>query len=320
MALYEVADGGSSLVAIAQFTPAEGLYESEVESLIWENLDEILGSDTFRVARQPKLPHGGIPDIVALDKSGRVIVIEVKRDLDRGQLSQALEYAGWARLTNLQEISELYDQGDGPTSFWDDWTEFTDTDHPVSIVRSPHVVLAAAEFHLRTRSALDFLLENGLPIQVLNVVLYRDTANRTYLDLDASAPVATAFTPLPSDGEKVLTSRTRRVYSSSVVDLIQAGLLHEGEILTWHRPRSGAHYEVEVAKDGQLKLPDGSSALSPSAAARSVSGAGSVAGWDVWTNNKGVPLKTLRSRIPNQASADPQLTSEDSDPQDQPDT
>ena len=41
---------------------------------------------------------------MALDKTGRVVVFEVKRDVDRRQLAQCLEYAGWARTTNLDEL------------------------------------------------------------------------------------------------------------------------------------------------------------------------------------------------------------------------
>jgi hypothetical protein len=43
-----------------------------------------------------------------MDSSGRVVVIEVKRDIDRGQLAQCLEYAGWARSASLDELGSLY--------------------------------------------------------------------------------------------------------------------------------------------------------------------------------------------------------------------
>ena len=59
-------------------------------------LEAFAGVPLFPVARQPTLSDGLWPDIVALDDGGHVPVIEVKRDIDRAQLAQCLEYAGWA--------------------------------------------------------------------------------------------------------------------------------------------------------------------------------------------------------------------------------
>jgi len=83
------------------------------------------------VARQVILPAGGKPDVLALDATGRVVVIEVKRDVDRGQLAQTLDYAGWARNTNLDELAGMYHGG--AAAFWDDWREFTDSASPVLV-------------------------------------------------------------------------------------------------------------------------------------------------------------------------------------------
>lgn len=62
-------------------------------------------------------------------------MIEVKRDVDRAQLAQTLEYAGWARTTNLDELAGLYHGG--PVKFWDDWPEFTKSVGPVLVQRDP---------------------------------------------------------------------------------------------------------------------------------------------------------------------------------------
>ena len=102
MALFRIEQEGQGLVPFAQYAAGDGLYEREVEDLLWDNLEEVLGRTLFRVARQAHLPHVGIPDILALDETGRIVVIEVKRDVDRQLLSQSLEYAGWARESNLQ--------------------------------------------------------------------------------------------------------------------------------------------------------------------------------------------------------------------------
>ena len=70
-----------------------------------------VGVQLFPVARQPVLGDGLRPDIVAIDGEGHVQVIEVKRDVDRGQLAQCLEYAGWARNTSLDELAGMFHGG-----------------------------------------------------------------------------------------------------------------------------------------------------------------------------------------------------------------
>ena len=69
-------------------TPGPDPYEREIEALAWSNLEAFTGEALFPVARQARISGGGIPDILALDESGRVVVIEVKRDMDRSQLAQ----------------------------------------------------------------------------------------------------------------------------------------------------------------------------------------------------------------------------------------
>lgn len=109
------------------------------------------------VARQARIAGGGVPDILALDESGRVVVIEVTRDIDRGQLAQCLDYAGWARLTNVDEVASLYNRARpshaGVEAFFRDWQDFMETATPVTINPQPRLYLIARYFEGRTRSA-----------------------------------------------------------------------------------------------------------------------------------------------------------------------
>lgn len=296
MALYRIDDEGEGLVAFTKYSASEGLYESEVEDLLWENLDDLLGTPLFKIARQAHLPHGGKPDIVALDSAGRPVIVEVKRDMDRSQLAQALEYAGWARSSNLQEIAALYSSG--LEQFWSDWLEFTGTEQPVSIVAAPRMVLAAASFHDRTQSALDFLRENGLPLMVLTIGMYRDAEGNKFLDVDREGMLnSTQRTVVPTEGAGDVQAPARRSFGVSVADLLSAGLLREGEILSWHRPRTNRTHQVTVERDGRLRLPTGQIASSLSGAASAVAGGGSFPGWECWRSESGRLLYDLRGEL-----------------------
>ncbi len=173
--LFEIT-GTSDLVPFRALRGGEQLYESEIEDLVWSNPDELTGESLFPVARQPNIAGGGRPDVVTLETDARVVVIEIKRDIDRNQLAQCLEYAGWARRTNLDELARMYHRG--ADAFFADWQQFKDSTAPIPIRSSPRLVLIARDFHGRTGSALEFLVENGLPVLLIRVAIYEDEQGR----------------------------------------------------------------------------------------------------------------------------------------------
>jgi len=296
MPLFELRDG--HLRALRRLHPGPDLYEAEIEQLVWDDLEAFLGEPLFPVARQARLPGGGIPDVLALDGTGRVVVIEVKRDIDRGQLAQALEYAGWARQTNLDELAQLYnrgEQGRGAEAFFTAWLTFTATATPVTISPSPRLVLVARDFEERTRAALDFLRENGLPVSLLPVTVYSDDDGRRIVDVDIASEPSLA----PTGG--TATERTERAARSSrrvtVADLLDAGLLAPDEDVVFTRPRVGETHQAIIRADGSFELSDGLRVTTPSAAATQVASVPAYDGWVAWRVPRlgGTKLADLRT-------------------------
>ena len=87
-------------------------------------------------------------------------------------------------------------------------------------------------------------------------------------------------------------------------DLLEAGLLQEGEQLTWMQRKSGPMHLARVLKTGQIELDDGSGRIfnHPSPAAKTASGNIASAGWDVWRAEDGRTLADLRSELINRLS------------------
>ncbi len=230
MPLYEVTD--EELVPFRRISSGSDLYEREIEDLMWDNIEAFTGEALFRVCRQPTLGTGGRPDIVALDRSGRVHVIEIKRDIDRGQLAQCLEYAGWAKGTNLDELAGMFHEGQD--EFFSAWTEFTESTAPQLVSNSPRLTLVARDFDDRTAGALDFLTDSNLPISVLRVTVYEDQERRRFVDIDGDHEPEWEITSVSP--ESATSGRTpvhlkidgRRVQIS---DLMDHGLLAAGESL-----------------------------------------------------------------------------------------
>ncbi len=293
MPLFEVTASG--LVPFRQILPGPDLYEKEIEDLVWSDLEAFLGEALFPIARQARLPGGGRPDVLALDEAGRVVVIEVKRDVDRNQLAQCLEYAGWARTTSLDELASLYHEG--PESFFTAWQDFTETATPLVVNRSPRVVLVARSFEGRTQSALEFLRENGLPVIVVPVSLYEDSEKRRCIDVEADhQPILQEIPdvdPLGRSGPAAVLYGGRR---ATVADLLENGLIQVGEPLEFIRPRLGQVFTAEVLDDGSIKTSDGLTWPSPSRAAMSAANVEAYDGWHAWRVPRlgGVKLDQLR--------------------------
>lgn len=276
MPLFEIAN--DELVPFRRLSGGAELYEKEIEGLLWSNLDEFTGDTLFPIARQARLPTGGIADVVAMDRSGRVIVFEVKRDIDRKQLAQTLEYAGWARTTNLDEIAGLYSSG--TNAFWSDWAEFTNSDVPVIVNPSPGLVLIARDFEKRTESALRFLEDSGVDVTLIRTVLYQDDSERRFIDVEGEhEPKAAKSSEAANDlSHTKYDGRRMRVR-----DLVDNGLLSAGDEIVWERPRSGDTYRATITAEGLIRLPDGSEVTTPSTAATRCSGLGAYDGWHAWT-------------------------------------
>ena len=299
MPIYEIRPDG--LYPFSQVRPGPALYESEIEALAWADLESFTGEALFPLARQARISGGGIPDILALDESGRVVVIEVKRDIDRAQLAQCLEYAGWARLTNLDEIAALYNRGPGhagPEAFFRDWQDYTETSTPVTINPTPRLFLVARAFEGRTRSALDFLRENHLPVTVVPVTIYEDAEGRRIVDIEADHEPVLSSPAVPTIGRapQAVTANGRRVL---VADLIEAGLVMADEAVEFVRPRLGERYDATIQADGSFLMADGSVHGSPSLAAMRAASMVACDGWYVWRVKRlgGTKLFELRNQF-----------------------
>lgn len=295
--------------AFRRLNSSADVYEADIEALFWENLEAFMGEPLFGLGRQARLPGGGIPDILALDAQGKVVVIEIKRDVDRSQLAQCLEYAGWARTTNLDELAGLY--VGGPQQFFTDWQAFTGTPTPMLLDRVPRLALIARTFDARTDSALKYLRETGVPLSLVRVVFYEDAGGSRIVDVNpddslAPSPVSRSQLTLTS-GRAAQSSATSGV---TVSDLLDDGALEPGEPIVWRRPQSGQHHTASILPNGEVLLADGRRATSLSTAANLLTG-GNYNGWDCWTVPRlgGVKIGSLRSSTtPSPTAAPPSAT------------
>jgi hypothetical protein len=292
--IFSSVDG--QLRALRRVRPGADLYEREIEALIWSNIEAFYGTDLFPIARQGAISSGGRPDLIALDESGRIVVFEVKRAIDRSQLAQCLEYAGWARGTNLDELSALYHRGSD--SFFADWLEFTGGSTPVIVNPAPILVLVAQDFDSRTSDALGFLASSGVPVFTVPIGVYEDDKGRRMYQIDSEFEDSIVTEPERPSRRQVTTYKFngRRL---AVADLLDAGFLEEGEVIEYHRQKEGKVFRASLTAEGRILTEDGTVFDSLSRAACTLAGIGALPGWEVWVapSRGGKRLMDLRDEF-----------------------
>lgn len=159
---------GNKLVRIE---PTSVGLESQLEDFI-ESDPDILGKKLLIIGRQVQTAHGGFIDLLALDESAAVHVIELKRDkTPRDVTAQTLDYGSWVATQSRDQIKamfEAYRPGLALEEAFD--TTFNDT-LPEEVNAAQVFTIVASHIDPATERIVRFLNENfAVPI---NVVFFR---------------------------------------------------------------------------------------------------------------------------------------------------
>lgn len=140
-------------------------------------------------------------DLLALDKIGRIVVIENKLDdTGRDVVWQALKYAAYCSTLTKEQIIDVYrrylerhGKSEGGTSE-ERICEFLDTspeDLRLNEGKSQRIILVAAQFRKEVTSTVLWLLERGLSIRCIKVTPYK-LGDNFILDAKQIIPVPEA--------------------------------------------------------------------------------------------------------------------------------
>ncbi|MFC7848335.1 hypothetical protein ACFUTU_07635 [Arthrobacter sp. NPDC057388] len=98
------AEGGK----LGRIVPVSIGLESQLEGYI-ESDPSVLGEPLLVIGRQVPTAHGGFVDLLALDETGSLHVIELKRDkTPRDVAAQTLDYGSWAATLGRSEIDNIF--------------------------------------------------------------------------------------------------------------------------------------------------------------------------------------------------------------------
>ena len=158
--------------------------ETELEDMICQDIS-ILNEKWLPIGRQVATAHGGIIDILAIDESGNLVVVELKKNkTPREVITQAIDYASWVKTLDSAKISDIYKKyGKGINETYESLNEalnnkFSKSFSEDEINNAHQVVVVASELDLSTERIIKYLNDYEIPINTLFFNVFRDGENR----------------------------------------------------------------------------------------------------------------------------------------------
>jgi len=206
----------------AKFSDLKVKETEDIEEWIRKNPD-ILKEDLLIISKQKKMSSGRKPDLLALDKSGNLVIIELKRD-DSGKnvywqaITYAAEFSDWS----VNEIIDLYrvyleSINNDNTDAKDIIDKFVEEDI-VKINQKQRILLVSKEFHQDVLKAVLWLIDYEVDIRCVKLTPYKyekkDGKDQIFLDSAVIIPI-----PEIKDyivGKVIKQKEARRVHTSSV--------------------------------------------------------------------------------------------------------
>lgn len=183
--------------------------ENELEDMICQDMT-ILYEHWLPIGRQVATDHGGKIDILAIDQSGNLVVIELKKNkTPREVITQAMDYASWVKTLDSSKIAGIYKRySKGLNSKFESLDDavqdkFNTTFSEDEINQGHQIVIVASELDLSTERIVHYLNDYDLPINTVFFNVFRDGDNRYLSRAWLIDPAETQeIVNLPKSGEK----------------------------------------------------------------------------------------------------------------------
>lgn len=176
MNLLQITDNSATPIKIS----TENRSEKALENLIEQNPHIILGVRLLIIGRQVKTDSGKILDLLAIDKQGRLVVIELKKGYaPRDIIAQVLDYSSWLSSISerrIEDIAKNYfaKNGFNFNTLSEMFIEYFNTEmcpeFGVDIVN----ILFAQEFSEEVINPANYLASFDLPIFCIEFEIYKD--------------------------------------------------------------------------------------------------------------------------------------------------
>ncbi|GGO38393.1 DUF91 domain-containing protein [Deinococcus humi] len=146
--------------------------ESTLENALKVDLS-IVDPDLMMLATQLQTDHGKRIDILAMDRQGDIVILELKRDMTpREVMTQTLDYAAWVKTLSAEQIEDIYRQAHNGTELRAGYADVygTNDQYPDAINVRQRMIIVASSLDAITERIVAYLSEFGVPV---NVVFFR---------------------------------------------------------------------------------------------------------------------------------------------------
>jgi len=187
MPIFEPDSGRPRLVQPMQ--PLAGTFLGEVRTLLGEHLSAVVGEPLFAVRTRASQPeHSDVPELLALDVTGRPVVLEVAQVVDDAAIVAALRHAGAAARLTSGDLARAYHPDQA--RFVADYAAFRDQvpfARPADLRHGMRLVLMCAEIAPESVDTLSAMRGPGWPVKVLQVGVVRGPDGARLLDVSPLA-------------------------------------------------------------------------------------------------------------------------------------
>lgn len=171
--LYKVSEDTVESAERVNFSDVE-ISELNVENWV-EKEPKILGEPLMIIGRQFEVEEvGDRLDLLALDKQGNLVIIELKSNVIRSEASlQAVKYASYLSNWQLEEIERQMGQYlEGDHDVIKDIEEFCEEDYEIN--DQQRIILAGGDVRPRTSSVTLWLRKQGVDIKIVQLEPWQD--------------------------------------------------------------------------------------------------------------------------------------------------
>ena len=154
--------------------------ENELEEMICQDIS-IINEQWLPIGRQVTTGHGGIIDILAIDESGNLVVVELKKNkTPREVVTQAIDYASWIKTLDSAKIADIYKKyGRAINDAYDSLDEalknkFNKHFGEDELNNAHQIVVVASELDLSTERIIKYLNDYEIPINTVFFNVFRD--------------------------------------------------------------------------------------------------------------------------------------------------
>jgi hypothetical protein len=155
--------------------------ETVLEDALEKDLS-ILSGELMLIGRQVPTSYGKFIDMLAMNASGALIVIELKKSrTPRDVVAQILDYASWVEGLSYEEIASIFSEKNGGRKLEEAFDDAFGISLPEQINQAHELVVVASDLDPSTERIIDYLANNyGVPVNAVFFRFFRDDG-RDYL-------------------------------------------------------------------------------------------------------------------------------------------